>query len=101
MPTPKTIVVFRKWRKRIGAFSGNEILALFPEEADDNAGRYCNSYEHVGQHGGADYTGCISATVPARPSEYKDLARELRRIGYRLDIRTRATVAMHRKRRAT
>jgi hypothetical protein len=92
MPTEKTVVVFRKWRKDGG------ILALFPEVL--NYGHFCGSYEHVGQHGGADYKGCIRATVPARPQEYAELARELRRIGYVLDIQNRASGAMRRKRMA-
>jgi hypothetical protein len=60
-----TAVVFRRWGKR----NGGEVLALFPLEVTDYAGRYCSSYQHVGQHGDADYTGCIGATVPADVSE--------------------------------
>lgn len=91
----KTVVVFRKWR------DSGDILALMPEIASDIYGRYCQSYEHVGQHGGADYTGCIAATVPATKAEYRALAKELRRIGYKLDIRQRATSAMQAKRLAS
>jgi hypothetical protein len=80
----KTIVVFRKFR------SGGDILALFPELAATHDGRYCESYQHVGQHSGADYEGCIAVSVPARPEEYGDLARELTRIGYDLEIRKAA-----------
>ena len=87
----KTKVIFRKWQN-------GDIIALFPEDPSDVHGRYCNSYMHVGQHGGADY-GLINTTKPATPTEYKDLARELRQIGYKLDIRKRATYAMHEKRR--
>lgn len=93
----RTIVVFRKWKQK--TLPGNTILALFPEEAADRQGQ-CNSYEHIGQHGGADYAGCIAGTVPATPAEYKELATELRRIGYKLDIRSRATRAMTAKRLA-
>ena len=80
MKTKPDIVIFRKFR-------GGDILALFPEIPDCN--NFCLSYQHVGQHGGADYSHCISITTPAKPSEYKELARELRRIGYLLDIRQR------------
>jgi len=74
------IVVFRKW-------PNGDILALFPN-IDDNRGM-CSSYEHVGQHGGADYSSCISATKPAAPVEYADLLAELTSIGYDLKIRQR------------
>ena len=92
----KTIVIFRKWNRKV---CGDGILALFPEEAADNDGIFCNSYEHVGQHSAADYVGCIAETRPALPREYRDLAHELRRIGYKLDIRKRATRKMHEMRR--
>lgn len=87
----KTVVVFRKFR------DGGDILALFPEIAASHDGK-CLSYQTIGQHSGADYAGCIAASVPARPDEYRELARELCRIGYTLDIRSRATRAMHDKR---
>ena len=76
----KTKVVFRKYKD-------GEILALFPELSEGGAG--VESYIHVGQHGGADYSGCIRRTVPATPEEYKDLAEELESIGYNLLIRKR------------
>jgi len=75
-------------------------VALFPASAATHDGELCDSYEHIGQHGAADYAACIRCTMPARPSEYLNLARELRRIGYRLDIRKRATPAMRRNRKA-
>lgn len=81
---PETLVIFRKFR---GGFCDAEIVALFPEI---NAGHgCCESYMHVGQHGGADYSGVIAGTVPAQPEDYAPLAAELRGIGYRLKIRTR------------
>jgi hypothetical protein len=80
-PEELTKVIFRKWT---GKNSG--IIALFPEVAADNEGRYVDSYEAIGQHGGADYRGVIKATVPAKPSEFADLKRELKNIGYRLRI---------------
>jgi hypothetical protein len=83
MSQEKTKVVFRVW-------PGGDVLALFPEEPGDCDGRFCSSYMHVGQHSSADYTGCIQATRPAQPVEYADLAKELERIGYVLDIRKRA-----------
>lgn len=49
-------VVFRKWRDT------GSVIALFPEIPTDLQGWYCEAYEHVGQHGGADYHGVIRAT---------------------------------------
>jgi len=92
---PTTIVVFRKWKGNGG------IIALFPELASDLYGRYCDSYEHIGQHGGADYYGVVQQTVPATPMEFARLARELQVIGYRLREIRRATWTHHERRRQT
>ena len=77
-----TTVVFRKW-------PDGDILALFPN-MDETRGM-CGSYMHIGQHGGADYSGCISATKPATKAEYADLESELSSIGYELQIKKRRT----------
>ncbi len=79
---PLTPVVFRVWRAKPGG-----VLALFPTVAHNRD--LCSSYEHVGQHGGADYTGCIRLTRPATPDEIRPLAAELTACGYRLQIVTR------------
>ena len=86
---PPVVVIFRKWYRRC---DGTGIIALFPAEDWDRAGTLCTSYEHVGQHGGADYAGVISRTRPATPDEYAALARELEAapFGYRLIVRKRA-----------
>lgn len=76
-----TRVIFRVWRDEDGG-----VLALFPGIPADYEGLRCESYEHVGQHSGADYTGCIRRTRPAKPSEYRALAKELRGIGYHLSV---------------
>lgn len=68
--------------------NGSGVLALFPF-IEATRGGSCLSYEHVGQHGAANYTGCIAATVVAKPSEYAPLKRELETIGYVLEVRTR------------
>ena len=73
--TEKTRVVFRK-------FPEGDILALFPELSEGGAA--VESYQHIGQHGGADYVFCIRRTVPANPEEYQALAAELEDIGYDL-----------------
>jgi hypothetical protein len=74
-----TLVVFRKWRDHYGG-----IIALFPEDVD---GGFCSSYEHVGQHGDASYSGVIRQTTPATPEEYADLKRELESAPYNYDLR--------------
>jgi len=72
-----TSVVFRRW-------PNGDVLALFPE-IDEGRG-LCSSYEHVGQHGGADYLWCVRSTSLATPSDYAPLKSELESIGYRLRV---------------
>lgn len=92
---PVTQVVFRRWRD-----NGN-IIALFPELPADYLGRFCDAYEHIGQHSGADYYGVILATKPVSPEDAALLARELERIGYRLRPIKRAARRVHEARQAT
>lgn len=82
-----TIVIFRKYR------TDGSILALFPELHATVDGRLITSYQHVGQHGAADYAHCIRITTPATPAEYAALRRELEGnpYRYRFDVRTRYT----------
>jgi hypothetical protein len=77
-----TEVIFRKWNRK--AFK-NDIVALFPYEIEDFSGN-CMGYERVGQHGGANYTYCISASVPAKAEEYNSLKIELESLGYNLKV---------------
>jgi hypothetical protein len=79
-----TKVIFRKFKE-------GDVIALFPREpgTNDPYGT-CMSYQHIGQHGAAD-TGIVSITKLAKPAEYAALARELRSIGYTLDIKTKMT----------
>jgi len=88
-----TAVVFRKWRDT------GTVIALFPELPSDLYGNFCDSYETIGQHGGADYHGVMAQTSPASPSEYESLAIELERIDYNLRPVRRASQAMHDRRR--
>jgi hypothetical protein len=76
--TPPTRVIFRKWYRQQ---DGTGVIALFPDDAWNRSGM-CASYEHVGQHGGADLAGVISRTKPASPDEYAALKRELERPPY-------------------
>jgi hypothetical protein len=70
------------WRRK----TEHGCIALFPDEKVDADGYTCSSYEHVGQHGGADYVGVMRRTRPATPAEYDDLAEELSQLGYNLKI---------------
>ena len=93
MPTK---VLFRKWKQTddpiLSQFTG-DISALFPYECDsyDDADE-CKCYDHVGQHGQADYEYVLSLTVPAKPEEYKELHDELvNLLGYEdLEVLVRA-----------
>ena len=77
----KTVVVFRKWK------DNGDIIALFPDIKENNG--TCSSYEHIGQHGEADYVHCIAGSRPATPNEAQDLLKELRGLGYNLEVRSR------------
>lgn len=81
MPVAPTLVIFRKWRQKNGS-----IIALFPEIPADHVGLYCSSYEHVGQHGAADYVTVMQRSKPAMPSEYADLKKELESNHYKLRV---------------
>jgi hypothetical protein len=87
------IVVFRRWK------DSGDIIALFPELPSDLSGDHCDAYEHVGQHGGADYHGVVQHTKPCSPNDAADLAAELRTIGYKLRPRKRASRIHHEARR--
>ena len=88
-------VVFRRWK------DCKTIIALFPELPADVFGEFCDAYEHVGQHGGADYRGVIRATTPVELVEATDLAEELERIGYNLHPIRKASYCHHERRRQT
>jgi hypothetical protein len=90
---PKTVVIFRKWSKK----EGGGILALFPYE--QASPRFCSSFEHIGQHGGADLLGCIQRTKLATQEEYTSLKRELESAPYRyrLEVRKRINWNKHNK----
>ena len=77
--TTKTAVIFRMYRTL-----PRECLALFPYL--EGGPGCCMSYEHVGQHGEANYLSVMGITVPATPAEYADLKAELEGIGYNLEV---------------
>lgn len=64
---------------------GGDVIALFPFEPSDNAGHFCMSYQHVGQHGRANPLICRRPiTRPSTPAEISGLVCELRGLGYKL-----------------
>ena len=94
MSKPIDPVVIRVWKG-----DDSDVFALFPVLPADNAGNFCTSYQHVGQHSAADYRLCMSKSRPATAAEAADLLGELRGIGYRPLVYHRATPAMHNTRR--
>ena len=87
-----TRVIFRKYKKKLGG----DIIALFPEiVATLNFPKEIQSYQHLGQHGGAVYGIVMNDTKLAKPFEYADLLQELKQIGYDdLEIYSRETPHM-------
>lgn len=79
--TEKTVVVFRRYKE-------GDIIALFPLDINYPDG-CCESYQHIGQHGAADYYHVVKGTKPAQPFQYANLQRELEGRGYNLEIRSR------------
>jgi len=83
-------VVIRVWKD-----DPDDVFALFPTDPADIDGRYCGCYQHVGQHGSADYYHCIRNSRPATHREAAPLLAELRRIGYRPHVLQRASRRHH------
>jgi hypothetical protein len=94
MSKPIDPVLIRVWKG-----DKDDIFALLPVLPADNYGDFCTCYQHIGQHGSADYRLCISKSRPATAAEAADLVAELQSIGYNPRIISRATPAMHRARR--
>ena len=78
----KDAVVFRK-------DPDGTVVALFPNLPANVSGYYCTCFQHVGQHGSADYGLVVSNTKPATPAEYEALKTELEGRGYVLCVYTR------------
>lgn len=100
LPEPLTAVVFRVW---LGD-DGGDVIALFPYVQGSPG--FCDSYQHIGQHGSADYIGLVGGgwgrgrrTRPAKPEEYAGLKRELESepYKYRLKVVKRVNHDLHRK----
>ena len=95
-----TRVYFRKWSR------SGDIIAVFPDQRGSKVqygGTHdtVGSYEHIGQHGAADYYLVMQYTRPAKPNEYADLQKELESAPYHyhLKVYQRASYAMHKQRR--
>lgn len=85
MDKEKTKVVFRVW-------TDGDVIALFPQIPADLQGFLCQSYMHAGQHGAADDKfAVVPKTKLATPKEFIELKRELRQIGYNLQVGKRCT----------
>ena len=87
MSTDESPVIFRCDR------DGSHVTAVFPTLPFDHLGYEMTCYEHVGQHSGCSHEWYRS-TRAAKPSEYADLANELRNIGYMLKVHKRITRGM-------
>jgi hypothetical protein len=74
---PGDIVILRRWRGQ-----QPDVLALFPYLPEGRG--TCVSYQHVGQHGAADYAHVVRETRPvaAGDPEAAALLDELRARGY-------------------
>lgn len=74
-------VIIRRWRAGPEEPEGS-VIALFPD--DPQGVGLVQSYEHVGQHGTANYNGVVAQTTLVRPGDPDalELLTELRRIGY-------------------
>ena len=79
-----TRVMFRVWKK------GGDVIALLLDinynSGDTGKPGYVMSYQHIGQHGEADFQSVLSSTRPAQPDEYASLQRELKGRGYKLRV---------------
>ena len=74
----KTSVIFRTYK------ANGDVIALFPFIPADYVGWHCDSYMHVGQHGGACPSLVHGATRPSTRAEINPLYKELVNIGYHL-----------------
>ena len=83
-----TRVIFRKFKKT-KTDEGGDIIAVFPELKTGTLSLGYSwydvtSYMHLGQHGDCNWNAVLDITVPCKDrSEYIDLLRELKYIGYK------------------
>lgn len=77
----KTVVIFRVWKHE----HAGGVIALFPEDVNESGS--VQSFEHVGQHGPADYYGVMKRSRAAFPHEYAALKQELERPPYEYTLK--------------
>lgn len=60
---------------------GSEVLAVFPDQIENNRTGALLCYAHIGQHSSCtkEY---LAKCRPAKAREYKDLLAELKSVGY-------------------
>ena len=80
---PITRVLFRVVKS--GEFKGS-VDAMFPDLPGTNDASTCACYAHIGQHGSGAVEYWQRQTRNATPEECAALQRELRGIGYRLQV---------------
>ena len=79
----------KKLGKRVVFRADREgVYALFPDDPATHNG-LCLCYVMVGGHVAADYEHCITTSFPAAPKQYAPLLRELKRIGYNVQVAVR------------
>ena len=64
------------------------VFAMFPHECCDHKGNV-TTYQHIGQHSGANYKYCIGNSRKATEKEYQDLLTEMKGLGYNLKVISR------------
>lgn len=87
----KTKVIFRVFTDGVAI---GDVIALFPEIPYTHHSNDCECYQHIGQHGRANYRNLLSVTRMATVEEYRPLYRELQGIGYDLQVCRRQSQKM-------
>lgn len=75
MPVEHARVIFR-------IYPEGDVIALFIDDAEPTRPWLMSCYQHMGQHGNADYDVVRDRTRLATAAEYAALRRELAQIGY-------------------
>jgi len=69
-------------------FKEGDVIAIMPDLSYGLSG-LCESYQRIGQHGGADYLSVMKSTRAATDAEIKPLLMELEGLGYNVKIAKR------------
>ena len=88
---PLTKVAFRFWYDSPGQLTRmdrkrGEVTAIMPEIPGTDSPYICTCYAHVGQHGSCNISLINQCSRPATEAEYTPLLRELKSIGYRVQV---------------